>query len=147
VVYLVTKRSFEDVALSVRVGSRLPIFHSAIGRAILVGMTEEARERVFGIAREESAEREADGRRNFAEAKAEYEERGFCSGYGSWRGDVNGIAVPVSSLGGRRVYGLNVGGPSFRVKKKQLETVYAPRLIEAGRVLSMRDTGAGTNSA
>lgn len=138
VVYLVTKRSFEGVSLAIRVGSRLPIFHSAIGRAILVGMGAEDRERVFAFARAESAEREADGRANYAEALAEYQEKGFCSGYGTWRSDVNGIAVPVYSLGGKRVYGLNVGGPAFRVKKRQLEGVYGPRLIKAAQVLSVR---------
>mgnify|MGYP003624451591 CR=1 FL=1 len=138
VVYLVTKRSFEGVSLAIRVGSRLPIFHSAIGRAILVGMREPDRERVFSMARDQSAETESEGRRLFAEAAAEYAEKGYCSAYGSWRSDVNGIAVPVMSLGGGRVYGLNVGGPSFRVKKKQLETIYAPRLIRAAQTLSIK---------
>ena len=138
VVYLVTKRSYEEVSLTIRVGSRLPIFHSAIGRAILVGMEEADRERVFALARQESPERERDGRAQLAEALAEYEAKGFVSAYGTWRKDVNGIAVPVFSLGGRRVYGLNVGGPSFRVRKKQLETVYAPRLLRAAETLSIR---------
>ena len=135
-VYLLTKRSFEGVSLAIRVGSRLPIFHSAIGRAILVGMQEADRERVFRFAREESAAREEEGREEFAKALAEYEEKQFCTGYGTWRSDVNGIAVPILSLDGKRVYGLNVGGPTFRVKKRQLETVYAPRLIRAAQRLS-----------
>ena len=125
--------------MAIRVGSRLPIFHSAIGRAILVGMREPDRERVFSMARDQSAETESEGRRLFAEAAAEYAEKGYCSAYGSWRSDVNGIAVPVMSLGGGRVYGLNVGGPSFRVKKKQLETIYAPRLIRAAQTLSIKN--------
>jgi len=32
---------------------------------------------------------------------------------------------------------LNVGGPAFRVKKKQLEIVYAPLLIKAAERLSI----------
>lgn len=139
VVYLVTKRSFEGVSLSIRVGSRLPIFHSAIGRAILVGMREEDRDAIFRLARDQDKETETEGRALFAQAAAEYADRGFCSAYGSWRSDVNGIAVPVISLGGRRVYGLNVGGPSFRVKKKQLETVYAPRLIKAAKTMGVKN--------
>ncbi|MEW9920403.1 IclR family transcriptional regulator [Marimonas sp. MJW-29] len=137
-VYLATSNSREGVTLAIRVGSRLPIFHSAIGRAILVGMSEEDRERVFAIAREQSAEAEADGRAQVDEALAEFRAKGFCTGYGTWRSDVNGIAVPVYSLGGGLVYGLNVGGPSFRVKKKQLETVYAPMLIRAAETLSAK---------
>ena len=138
VVYLATSNSLEGVALAIRVGSRLPIFHSAIGRAILVGMPPDERERVLSIARTRGANTEADGRVQIGEALAEFEDKGFCTGYGTWRSDVNGIAVPVRSLSGGMVYGLNVGGPAFRVKKKQLETVYAPRLIKAAEALSAR---------
>lgn len=138
VVYVATCNSQEDVALVARIGTRLPLFPSAIGQAILVGMQDDAREAVFEIAGRESPETEAEGRRRFAEAKSVYEEKGFCTGYGIWRKDANGIAVPVVSMGGARVYGLNVGGPAFRVKPKQLETVYGPRLIEASDVLSIQ---------
>ncbi len=140
VVYVATCSSSEEVALVIRVGTRLPVFHSAIGQAILVGMQDDARAAVFETAGRKSAETEAEGRQRFKEAKALYEDKGFCTGYGAWRADVNGIAVPVQSADGSRVYGLNVGGPSFRVKPKQLETVYAPRLIEAARRLSIRPT-------
>jgi len=51
---------------------------------------------------------------------------------------VNGIAAPVFSLSGAKVYGLNLGGPSFRVKPKQLETIYGPRLIQAAKSLSIQ---------
>ncbi|MGB3243503.1 MAG: IclR family transcriptional regulator [Sulfitobacter sp.] len=136
VVYLATSISHEGVALAIRVGSRLPIFRSAIGRAVLVGMPPDERERVFDIARQYGADIEEEGRVQLDLALAEFAAKGFCTAYGTWRSDVNGIAVPVKSLAGGHTYGLNVGGPSFRVKKKQLETVYAPRLIKAAETLS-----------
>lgn len=138
VIYLASQTSREDVSLIMRIGSRLPLYRSAIGRAILVGMSEEQRDRVFRFARSQGAEIEAEGRARLAEAQSEFETKGFCSAYGTWRSDVNGIAVPVHSLAGARVYGLNVGGPTFRVKRKQLEAVYAPMLIDAARTLSVR---------
>lgn len=138
VIYIAVQSSVEDVSLTMRVGSRTPLFHSAIGRAILVGMPEEAREAAFAAAQREDPEGDGARRAEFATAKAEYGALGFCTGYGSWRSDVNGIAVPVFALDGGPVYGLNVGGPSFHVKKKQLETHYGPRLIEAGKRLSLR---------
>lgn len=138
VVYVATKRSREDVALTIRIGSRLPIFDSAIGRAILVGMDDAARARVFRFAADDGPEVEAHGRQSYASAVQEFTEKGFCSSYGDWRPDVNGIAVPVFSPNGSLVYGLNIGGPSFHVKKKQLETVYAKRLIKAGEAISIR---------
>lgn len=138
VIYLSTCSSREGVTLAIRVGTRLPLFHSAIGQAILVGMDDDAREAVFEIAGRESPDTETEGRARFADAKATYDDKGFCTGYGTWRTDVNGIAVPVFSLAGARVYGLNVGGPSFHVKPRQLENVYGPRLTKAGQILSVR---------
>lgn len=138
VVYVAVQRSREDVALTMHVGSRLPLFFSAIGRSILVSMEEEERASAFQLAEEDIPERLEACRESFALAKSEYEAEGFCRGYGEWRRDVNGIAVPVFSLGGSRVYGLNVGGPSFHVKKKQLETYYARELKSAAKVLSLK---------
>ena len=141
VVYVAKANSREGVALVARIGSRLPLFPSAIGQSIMVGMTDDAREGVFEIAGRQSAALEAEGRQRYAEAKAIYEVKGFCTGYGIWRKDVNGIAVPVFSMSGAKVYGLNVGGPSFRVKPKQLESAYGPLLIEAAQALSIQATG------
>ncbi len=138
VVYLATCNSHEGVTLSIRVGTRLPLFHSGIGQAILVGMQDDAREEVFELAAKKGPEVEAEGRKLFQEAEAIYNDKGYCTGYGRWRADVNGIAVPVHSLSGARVYGLNVGGPAYRVKPKQLESVYAPMLKQAAEILSVR---------
>jgi DNA-binding IclR family transcriptional regulator len=86
----------------------------------------------------DGAEVEVEARARYAEALSEYAANGYCTGYGNWRSDVNGIAVPVHSLSDGRVYGLNVGGPSYRVKTKQLETVYAARLLKVADALSIQ---------
>ncbi len=138
VVYVAVQRSRENVSLSMHVGSRLPLFFSAIGRALLVGMGDAEREDAFEFARRAAPGGDAARQVSYEVARREYDAQGFCSGYGEWRPDVNGIAVPVFSLSGARVYGLNVGGPSFHVKKKQLETVYAKRLMAASGALSLR---------
>ena len=137
VVYVAVQRSREDVALTVHVGSRLPLFYSAMGRSILAAMDDETRAEAFDYARHTDPKGEAARQASFDRALREYEERGYCTGYGDWRADVNGISVPIRSLGGNRLYGMNVGGPSFHVKKKQLETVYARKLIAAARTLSL----------
>lgn len=137
VIYLAVQPSREHVSLTMRVGMRLPLFASAIGRAILVGMNDDQLNAVFEYGREIDSEGEEERHKHYARAKVEFEAHGYCTGYGDWRRDVNGIAVPVTSLNGNRVFGLNVGGPSFHVKKKQLETVFAKRLIRAGSVLSL----------
>ncbi len=137
-VYIAVQRSREELALTMSVGSRLPLFFSAIGRAILVGMPESDRAAAFEQARQEDPDQHTARQSSYEKARAEYETLGYCTGYGDWRPDVNGIAVPVCSLNGARIYGLNVGGPSFHVKKRQLEGYYAKHLIEAAAALSQR---------
>ena len=139
VIYLATECSTEEVTLLMRVGSRLPLFHSAMGKAILAVTPEDRCEQIFGFARMEGAEVEEDARKQYKDAVSEYAAKGYCSGYGNWRSDVNGIAVPVHSLSDGRVYGLNVGGPSYRVKPKQLETVYADRLLKVAEAISINE--------
>lgn len=138
VVYVAVHRSREDVSLTMHVGSRLPLFFSAIGRAILVATSQDERELAFQRIREEQPDRYDKARASLEHAVLEFEKVGYCTGYGDWRRDVNGIAVPVFSLNGARTYGLNIGGPSFHVKKKQLEGNYAKRLIAAARTLSFQ---------
>lgn len=138
VIYLGVSRSRENVSLSMHVGARLPLFFSAIGRAILVAMTDEQREQIFAQTRAEDPDGDQARRDAWARALSEYESRGYCSSFGEWRADVNGIAVPVHSLTGSRVFGLNVGGPSFHVSQKELEDNYAASLVEAAKRLSLK---------
>lgn len=135
VIYLAAEKSREDVSLTMRIGSRLPLFRSAVGRAILVGMTDESRDNMIKLAAQEGDDIAKDARDHIASAIDEFDAKGFCTSYGCWRQDVNGIAVPIRTMDGQRVYGLNVGGPSFRVKKRQLETVYATMLHDAANEL------------
>jgi DNA-binding IclR family transcriptional regulator len=136
VVYLAVARSHGEVALTMSIGSRLPLFFSAIGRAILVASSDADRAAAFEHGAVLLPDCVAAQRESYEQARQEYETRGFCTGYGDWRPDVNGVAVPVHGLDGR-VYGLNVGGPAFHVKQSQLETVYAPLLKKAAATLSL----------
>ena len=141
VVYVAVHRSREDVSLSMHVGSRLPLFESAMGRAILVAMPEAKRDALFDEIRTGDPDLFQRRHAGFKAAQEEYERLGYCTGYGDWRRDVNGIAVPVRSLDDGRVFAVNVGGPSFHVKKKHLETQYAERLIEVSEMLSSGQRG------
>ncbi|WP_406644500.1 IclR family transcriptional regulator [Aliisedimentitalea scapharcae] len=137
-IYLGVYRSRENVSLSMHVGSRLPLFFSAMGRAILVGSTDEQRQTAFESADLVDPENKQLRQQAYEAARSEFDTHGYCSSYGEWRHDVNAIAVPVHSLTGSRVFGLNVGGPSFHVKPKELQGYYAGALREAAGLLSLR---------
>lgn len=134
-IYIAVECSREDVALNIAIGSRLPLFFSAIGRAILVASSDQDRATAFAQGATFAPESVQAQKDSYETALIEYQNRGYCTSYGDWRPDVNGIAVPLKTYDGR-VFGLNVGGPAFCVKQKQLETIYAPRLLKAAKSLS-----------
>ena len=136
-IYIAVERSREDISLAITIGARLPLFFSAIGRAILVGLSKEDRTAAFEYGATLMPDSISAQKDSYTTAKTEYETQGFCTGYGDWRPDVNGIAVPIKTLDGR-VFASNAGGPAFNVKQKQLETYYAPRLIAAAKTLSLQ---------
>ncbi|GHE02822.1 IclR family transcriptional regulator [Defluviimonas sp. 20V17] len=140
-VYMAVHRSQQAVALTINVGARLPLLRSAIGRAILVGMNAGERDHVVRMAKEARPDDAAEIDRCIADALADFERYGLCTGFGNWRKEVNGIAVPVFSLNGDRIYGLNVGGPAFLVSPEDLMTHYAEPLKQAARNLSAQAPG------
>ncbi len=142
VVYMAVQRSHHAIALTMNVGARLPLFHSAIGRAILVAMSAEERGHMLSLAAQDMPDEMPAIRAGVERALADYAAHGYCTSFGHWRNEVNGIAVPVISLNGDRIYGLNIGGPSFLVSPDQLHRDYGARLIAAARALS-RQAGSG----
>lgn len=136
-IYVAVERSCEDISLAITIGARLPLFFSAIGRAILVAMSDEDRETAFDYGAQLLPDSIVAQKDSYKTAKAEYETHGYCSSFGDWRKDVHGIAVPIKTLDGR-VFAINAGGPAINVKQKQLETIYAPRLIAAAKNLSLQ---------
>jgi DNA-binding IclR family transcriptional regulator len=136
VVYMAVHRSSQAVALTMNVGARLPLFHSAIGRSILVALDPEERRHMVALACQTRPDDAAAIRRSLERALEDHERLGYCTSFGEWRPEVHGIAVPVVSLNGDRIFGLNVGGPSFLTEPATLIEQYGDRLKEAAAALS-----------
>lgn len=135
-VYTAVQRTTQSVSLSMTVGARLPLFRSAIGRAALVAMTEAEQADALEEARIEGREDMAGIKAGLDKARAEYAAHGFVTSFGEWRSEINGIAVPVWSLNGDRLYAMNVGAPAFLASPAELRDTYGPMLVAAGRALS-----------
>jgi DNA-binding IclR family transcriptional regulator len=136
VVYMAVRRSHQAVSLTMNVGARLPLFFSAMGRAVLVALSEEERGHLVQLGARERPDQAGRIAASVAEALESHAARGYVASFGDWRAEVNGIATPVRSLDGERVYGLNVGGPSFLVSPEELRAAYAERLLHCARALS-----------
>ncbi|MXN66344.1 helix-turn-helix domain-containing protein [Stappia sp. GBMRC 2046] len=137
-VYMAVRRSNQAVSLTMNVGARLPLFHSSMGRAALAGMSHEERSHMVHLAIMEKPEEEVRIRKSVERAVEDYKRFGYATSFGDWRSEVNGIAVPIWSLNGDRLYAMNIGGPSFLCSPEMLQKEYGSRLVEAGRALSQQ---------
>ncbi|MFC3616546.1 IclR family transcriptional regulator [Lutimaribacter marinistellae] len=146
IVYIAVHRSREDVALAMHVGARLPLFRSAMGRAVLGAMSQDEREHAIRAGCDDQGLNEAELRDTAERAANEYANQGFCTSYGDWRRDVNAVAVPVRSLNGSRIWGLNAGGPSFHVSREELEHHYVGELRKAAEILGLNPGQASDSS-
>ena len=135
-IYTSVHRPNSDVSLTLGVGSRLPLFRSAMGRALLCALPDDVRERLLVQAEDAGRENIKEIRKGLERAFEESAEYGWCSSFGDWRPQISGIAVPILSLHGDRIYSMNVGAPSFLITPEELREHYGPRLIAAGRALS-----------
>lgn len=134
-VYLAVRRSKQSVSLSLNIGARLPLFYSGIGRAMLAVMPAAAREQALQAAIREFPDQRQRMEQSLEKGLRDYRTYGYCTGFGDWRPEINGIAAPVRSLDGTSVYGVNVGGPSFLVTPQELHADYGQRLLDAVREL------------
>ena len=134
-IYLAVRRSQQAVALSLNVGARLPLFYSAIGRAIIASMDKAGQEAALAQAIAEFPEQRRRMEHGLRILQQDYENFGYCTGFGDWRAEINGIAAPIRSLDGTSVYGLSVGGPSFLITPEELRRDYGPVLLETAERL------------
>ncbi|WP_246022414.1 IclR family transcriptional regulator [Pararhodobacter zhoushanensis] len=141
VVYLATHRSPNSVSMIFHLGAQVPLFHSSIGRASLMGLSVDKQESLL-----EDALRRADVadharlKNGLARAREDFARYGFCTSFGEWRKEINGIAAPVRPEQGQSQYALNVGGFGFLNPADTLIDQYAPRLLRAAQTLSLRPT-------
>lgn len=135
-VCMAVRSSKEAVSLTVRVGARVPMFTSSLGRALICGMNDMELEYLREVVRAEAPETLDEANAQIESARAEFAEYGVTRDFGAWRPEINGIAVPIRSLNGDRIYGLNVGGPGFLLSPDELMEQYAPRMMAAAQELS-----------
>jgi len=139
VVYLATHRSPNSVSMVFHLGAQVPLFHSAIGRAILMGLPTAMQDTLLDEAlRQSPADRHDRLRNGLSRAREDFARWGFCTSFGEWRPEINGIAVPVMPVQGQALAAINVGGFAFLNPEAMLLDTYAPRLLRAARTLSLR---------
>lgn len=140
-VYTEVCRGPGAVTLRMDVGSRIPIATTSMGRAFLAALPDSERDYLMQHIRKraESAAEFRKIEKGIEKAREDIARRGFCLSIGEWRHDVNAAGVAVAGHDGE-IFGLNCGGPAFRLSPELLEEDYGPRLVELARRIAASDT-------
>lgn len=135
IIYIEVCRDKAAHALSLDVGSRVPIATTAMGRAYFAAAADDERDEILRGLR--AADETTSARRKKAlEAGVEqHRKAGCCSSFGEWQPDVNGVAIGFRPGGGLPTMAINCGGPSFSVTRPFLLDEVRPRLASVVRRL------------
>ena len=124
------------VALQMRIGSRLPLFSTAMGRAILATMPTDERVRLIDRYGPRDAEERNHNERAIERAAAELDRSGFCAVAGEWDPDINGLAAPLTTGEGNFV--LDCGGPAYLLPPTRMYEEIGPQLARAAKKIRER---------
>lgn len=129
IIYTEVVRSNATLALTLQVGSRVPIATSAIGRAYLAGASEAERNAIIRLASQLDESVVDAVREALARGLSDHAEYGCTTSFGEWQPDVNGIAVAFRTAASSPLHVINCGGPSSSLSKEFLLNDVRPRLL------------------
>lgn len=135
-IYVEMCRSSATVALTLQVGSHMPLATSAMGRAFLATASEQERNDVLSRWQELDEAARTSLRQGVEKGSADYRQFGCATSFGEWQQDVNGIAVGVHAGAGTPAMAINCGGPSASLSKEFLLDEVRPRLVALAARLS-----------
>ncbi len=140
-VYLASCRSMSPVTLRLNVGSRLPIWRTAMGLAYLAGMKPHIRDLVLDEMIRKEPEQETQIRDVVGEALHNYEALGFVTTFGNWYSYINAVGVPFRPSDGTPLVALTCGGIVDLVPRKHCLEKVGPDLVSTIERLRAALTG------
>lgn len=121
------------IGLRLYAGSRIPMLTSAMGRAYLAGLDAAERDALLEELRPQHGSEWATLLKGVERARRDVERRGFCTSAGEWQKDIHGVAAPVRTPDGGRVFAVNLGGPAYMLPLKLLDEELGPRIAGIAR--------------
>jgi DNA-binding IclR family transcriptional regulator len=141
-VYILEASGPKQTALRVDVGARVEMGRSAMGRAYLAGLEEEARADTFVELRALYKTAWPDLRKRIEDSISSVEENGFCIVEREWRDDLRAVAVPLKGVDGRVKMAISCAAPTFATSTETLEKELGPRLLWIAREITSKLRGA-----
>jgi DNA-binding IclR family transcriptional regulator len=140
-VYLANCRSQSPVSLRLNVGSRLPIWRTAMGLAYLAEMRPEIRDDVVAKIIAAEPDQEARLRASVEEAIDSYSRLGFVSIFGSWYSYINAVGVAFRPTDGSPLVAITCGGIVDIIPKELCLSTVGPDLVRTVARLRARLNG------
>ncbi|ANG97150.1 IclR family transcriptional regulator [Brucella pseudogrignonensis] len=109
-VYVANARSENPVSLRLNVGSRLPIWRTAMGLSYYAGMEETQRESLLEQMLAAEPEQAEKIRRLTSNALEDFERDGFVASCGDWYSYINAVGVPFRPTDGTQLVAITCGG-------------------------------------
>lgn len=126
ILYLQRCQGDSPLLTNLRVGSRIPIYNSAIGWAYLAAQPDAERDALLA---ELVPPGEKLAEQAYADAMANYQEYGFVMNFGVQHKAINTVAVPIA-LDSGVFYCVSCGGPSAALSRKTMMEQAGPQLTE-----------------
>jgi DNA-binding IclR family transcriptional regulator len=134
-IYIENCRSSSALTLSLDVGSRIPVVHTAIGRAWMAVASERERHEVMDRVAALDPTAWPAIREGIDASLADYRRLGVTCAFGDWQADVNAIARAFQPGGGLPPMAISCGGPAYTLSREFLLAQVRPLLVEAVRQL------------
>ncbi len=134
-IYLERCQGESILLMNLQVGSRIPIYNSAVGWAYLAALEPDEREQILEELRAISGDGWPTHKAHIDRALSSYAEHGFVVNCGIQHPDVNAAAVPVRSADSRTVFSVNCGGWSSVLSRTTIMQEVGPALLGLQRIL------------
>lgn len=129
-VYYASCSSTNPASLQLGVGSRIPIWRTAMGLAYIANMTSTAREKLIDDIQKSTPESYELSKYLIERSVHQYNERGFVSIFGDWYSYINTVGVAFQPTDGSPMMAITCGAIVDILSKEQCMNVVGPLLRE-----------------
>jgi len=139
VVYLDIAETTQSVRVANRVGSLLPAYCTAVGKAQLAYLSQDELDKIFSQPRLQGfTENTITDREKLLAHLKDVAKKGYALDIEEYEEEVMCIGVPVMDYTGRAVAGICISGPGCRMTKKRMESELLPLIKNAAMDISRR---------
>jgi IclR family pca regulon transcriptional regulator len=137
IIYVERIKGQHTLNVDIKIGSRLPVFCTSMGRAMLAALPEErwddflSPKNMISLTPRTLTKREAILKEL---RKAKF--RGFAVNNEEVDLGIRSVAAPIRNLNGDVVAAVNIAVPSIRVSVRKLETVLAKKVVDTAERIS-----------